>query len=73
MATKRIRLQQIEDGQTLKQMVLWFRSSRRQFPARLNALRARSRRAASRAGIGQKDIDRLVAEVRLRRAHSYTR
>lgn len=68
MATTKIRLEQIENGRILKQLVLWFRASPQAFPARLNALRARTRSAARRAGITLKDVDHLIAEVRSRRA-----
>jgi len=68
MPGTKIRLEQIEEGRILKQLVLWFRSAPRSFPTRLNALRIRSRAAARRAGITLKDVDRLIAEVRSRRA-----
>lgn len=70
MPKTRIRLEEIEDGQTLKQMILWFRSSKRSFSSRWNELRIRTRAAAKRAGIGPKDVDRLIAEVRARRANN---
>lgn len=68
MPKTKIRLEQIENGRVLKQLVLWFRSSPGSFPARLDALRARSRAAARRAGVSLKDVDRLILEVRSRRA-----
>ncbi|MDP3723306.1 MAG: hypothetical protein Q8R91_07410 [Candidatus Omnitrophota bacterium] len=68
MPTTKIRLQQLEDGQILKQLVQWFKISHVEFPERFNSLRVRTRRAVERAGLGPKDVDRLIAEVRSRRA-----
>lgn len=64
----KIRLDQLEEGQVLRELVTWFRVSRPSFPARLTSLRRRSRQAAQRAGVSPKDIDRLICEVRSRRA-----
>ena len=66
MTYQKIRLEQIEEGRTLRRLVQWFRVSAPSFPARLNDLRRRSRRAAARAGVTAKDVDRLIAEVRSR-------
>ena len=68
MSNTKIRLAQIENGQILKRLILWFRASPQSFPARLTILRSRSRNAAQRAGITPKHVDRLIAEVRSRRA-----
>lgn len=37
---------------------------------RLNTMRVRTRHAAEQAGIGPKDVSRLIAQTRLRRAKS---
>ncbi len=71
MSTTKIRLEQIENGRTLKQLGLWFRRSQQPFPSRFNALRRRTRAAATRAGLGRHDVDRLIAAVRSRRARTY--
>lgn len=71
MPSSKIRLEQIKDGRTLKQLVRWFKVSHLTFPQRADAfesLRTRSRRAAERAGLGPQDIARLIADVRSRRA-----
>ena len=68
MSTTKIRLEQIENGRILKQLVHWFKISDQTFPTRLNALQTRSLAAAKRAGIRPKDLPRLIAEVRSRRA-----
>ena len=71
MPSSKIRLEQIENGRTLRQLVRWFKVAHLAMPPRANTLRtlrATSRRAAQRAGIGPQDIPRLIAEVRARRA-----
>jgi len=68
MPTTRIRLDQIEEGRILKQLVYWFKISDQTFPRRFNALRTRSRAAAKRAGFRLKDVPRLIADARSRRA-----
>ena len=68
MPATRIRLDQIEEGRILKQLVYWFKISDQTFPQRFNALRARSLAAAKRAGVRPKDVPRLIADVRSRRA-----
>jgi hypothetical protein len=68
MPTSKIRLEQIENGRTLKQLVQWFKISHQTFPKRLDALRIRTRRAARQAGLEPGEVDRLIARVRSRRA-----
>ena len=68
MSMSKIRFEQIEEGRILKQLVQWFKISNRAFPQRFNTLRAQTRRAAQQAGIGPKDIPRLMAQVRSHRA-----
>ena len=68
MSGTKIRFEQIEDGQTLKQVVVWFRNSQRAFPARFNALRSRSRAQAKRAGLGPQGVERLISQTRAHRA-----
>lgn len=68
MTHSKIRLEQIEEGRTLRRLVQWFRLTMPPFAARLDDLRARSRRAAARAHISPKHIDRLIANVRSQRA-----
>ena len=68
MSATKIRLEQIENGRILKQLVQWFKISDQTFPRRLNALRNRSQIAAQRTGIGPKDVARLITAVRSRRA-----
>ena len=73
MPTTKIQLQQIEDGQTLKQVIHWFKITHMKFPKQsssLRALRLRTRQAAQRAGIRPRDVSRLIAEVRARRVKS---
>ena len=68
MSTAKIPLEQIEQGRVLRQLIQWFKISPPSFPTRFNALRSRSRHAAERAGIRPADINRLIADVRSRRA-----
>ena len=68
MPNPKIPLERIEGGQVLKQLVIWFRRSPQSFAARLDTLRTRSRLAAKRAGISRRDVDRLITDVRSRRA-----
>jgi len=64
MAATKIRLEQIERGPVLKEIIRWYECTQRDAANRLDALRRRSRRAAQCAGIGPADIDRLIREVR---------
>ena len=68
MSATKIRLQQLEDGQILRQLVQWFKISHQEFPQRFNSLRARTRRAAERAGVNPKNTSRLIAHARSHRA-----
>ena len=64
MSSVKIRLDQIEGGQTLKRLVWWFRRATPSFAARFDDLRLRSRASATRAGLTPKQIDRLITDVR---------
>jgi hypothetical protein len=70
MPRDKIRLEQIEDGRILKQLITWFKISSVQepFAKRFNRLRTRSRAGAKHAGIGPADVPRLIADVRSHRA-----
>ena len=68
MSDVKIPLQRIEEGRVLKQLVQWFKISSRTSSLQLNALRRRSRLAATRTGLRSKDIPALIAHVRSRRA-----
>lgn len=70
MPKTKIRLEQIENGRILKELVTWFKISgaREPFAKRFNRLRTRSRAAAARAGLRAADVSRLIADVRSRRA-----
>ena len=64
----RIRLEQIERGRVLRELINWYESGQRNFARRFDDLRRRSQRAAARAKLGPKDIDRLIREARTHRA-----
>lgn len=64
MPKGKIRLEQIEGGRTLQAIIRWYEQDRETFAQRFNALRLRSRAAAEDAGLGPKQIGRLIREVR---------
>jgi hypothetical protein len=68
MASTKIRLTQIERGDVLQALIRWYEGSQRTFAQRFNALRQRSRAAATAAGIGPRDIEALIHTVRRHRA-----
>lgn len=59
-----VRLDQIERGNILRELIAWYETQQVAFARRLNALRARSRRAAVKAGFTSRDIEQLVREAR---------
>lgn len=67
MASTRIRLDRIERGEILKELIAWY-ERQRNFARRFNRLRRQTKREASKAGIGPGVIDRLIREVRSQRA-----
>lgn len=64
MALSKVRLSQIEDGETLIELIRWYKNNKNDFVRRFNALRDKTRKAFENSGYTLKDVDRLIAKVR---------
>ena len=65
MSQTRVRLNQIEEGAELRDLLSWFKRLRRAgFAERFDAVWTNSAKAARKAGYRRRDVARLVAEVR---------
>jgi hypothetical protein len=68
VAQVKIPLNRIENGKALREMLTWFRKTKKNgFAERFDLLWDEARKAAEKAGYGPEDVDRLVADAR--RAH----
>lgn len=70
MSPTRVSLRQIEEGETLRELVRWYKENKNNFTRRLNVLRDKSRDAFEKAGYGPKDIERIITEVRQKSANN---
>jgi len=65
MARTKLNLDQIEQGEALREILSWFRKIKEAgFAEKLDALWKETRQAGDKAGYGPKDVERLIAEVR---------
>ena len=65
MARTKVPLSSIEGGETIRQMLAWFRNLKKASSTdRFDQLWKKARKAAEKAGYGPEDVDRLIAEVR---------
>jgi len=65
MPQTKVRLNQIEDGAELRDLLSWFKRIRKAgFAERFDEMWAETAKAAGKSGYRRKDVSRLVAEVR---------
>lgn len=71
MRQARVALGQIERGEKLAEMLAWYERVRSSgFSRRFDALWNDTRRAAAKAGVGRKDVARLIADIRRNRGRA---
>lgn len=66
MAHAKVSLKEIESGQILAEMVLWYKTAvkKETFKDRYNRLWKEGRAIAKKRGYTAKDVERIIAEVR---------
>jgi hypothetical protein len=65
MPLTKLKLDQIEEGETLRDLLTWFKKFKdRGFAEKFDSLWKETSKAARRAGYKQADVNRLITEVR---------
>lgn len=64
MVSTRVSLTQIEEGETLRELIRLYKENKSSFAQRFNLLRNKTKKAFEKSGYGSKDVNRLISEIR---------